>query len=82
MDIVGDVDVSASKRRLNRPGLNRVRQMLRDGEADALLVWRLDRLARSVIDFGTLLDEGVQVISATEPLDTTSAMGRAMAEPA
>ena len=43
-------------------------------------VWRLDRLARSVVDFGTLLDEELKVVSCTEPLDTTSAMGRAMAE--
>lgn len=40
----------------------------------------LDRIAGSVVDFGTLLDEGVSIISATEPLDTTSAMGRATAE--
>jgi site-specific DNA recombinase len=75
-----DNDVSASRARLNRPGLNAVRQAVRDGRADAVLVWRLDRLARSVVDFGTLLDEGLQIISATEPLDTTSSMGRAMAE--
>lgn len=75
-----DVDVSASKSRLNRPGLSRVRAALANGEADAVVVWRLDRLARSVVDFGTLLDEGVNVISATEPLDTTTPMGRAMAE--
>jgi hypothetical protein len=29
---------------------------------------------------GTLLDEGLQVVSCTEPLDTTSPMGRAMVE--
>lgn len=54
--------------------------MIASGDADAVLVWRLDRLARSVVDFGTLLDEGLNVVSCTEPLDTTSAMGRAMAE--
>jgi site-specific DNA recombinase len=75
-----DNDVSASRSRLNRPGLNAVRRAIADGQADAVLVWRLDRLARSVVDFGTLLDEGLQIISATEPLDTTSSMGRAMAE--
>lgn len=82
-DLVGieeDIDVSASKTRLDRPGLHRVRDLLRHGEADAVVVWRLDRLARSVVDFGTLLDEGIEVISCTEPLDTTSSMGRAMAE--
>lgn len=80
VEIVEDVDVSATKRRLDRPGLARVRRMLADGEADAVLVWRLDRLARSVGDFSTLLDEGVNVVSATEPLDTTTPIGRAMTE--
>ena len=80
VEVVEDVDVSASKRRLDRPGLDRVRALVRDGAADTVLVWRLDRLARSVVDFGLLLDEGLDVVSATEPLDTTSSMGRAMAE--
>jgi site-specific DNA recombinase len=80
IETVVDEDVSASRLRLNRPGIARVRQAIARKEADAVLVWRLDRLARSVVDFGLLLDEGVQVVSATEPLDTTSAMGRAMAQ--
>ena len=82
-DLIGieeDPVASASKLRLNRPGLTRVRRAVAEGEADAVLVWRLDRIARSVVDFGTLLDEGVSVASATEPLDTTTPMGRAMAE--
>lgn len=78
--IVDDPVASASKLRLNRPGLKQVREAIASGTAEAVVVWRLDRIARSVVDFGTLLDEGVSIISATEPLDTTSAMGRAMAE--
>ena len=42
-----DVDVSASKRRRDRPGLARVRAMIAAHEADAVTVWHLDRLARS-----------------------------------
>lgn len=78
--IVEDVDVSATKTRLDRPGLTEARERIRAGEADAVMVWRLDRIARSVVDFGVLLDEGLDIISATEPLDTASPMGRAMAE--
>lgn len=78
--IVEDVDVSATKTRLDRPGLSEVRERIRSGEADAVMVWRLDRIARSVVDFGVLLDDGLDIISATEPLDTASPMGRAMAE--
>ncbi|WP_172592145.1 recombinase family protein [Subtercola boreus] len=80
IDLVEDVDVSATRSRLDRPGLNKVREMVRRGDADAVMVWRLDRLVRSVVDVGVLLDEGLQIISATENLDTTSAMGRAMIE--
>lgn len=69
---VEDIDVSASKRRLDRPGLTRVRAIIAAGKAEAILVWRLDRLARSVVDFGTLLDDGLNVVSCTEPLDTTT----------
>src|SRR5438874_948626 len=74
-----DNDVSATKTRLDRLGLNAARENVTAGYADAILVWKLDRIARSVVDFGTLLDDGVQIVSCTEPLDTTSAMGRAMA---
>src|SRR4051794_36125210 len=80
VETVEEVDVSASKRRLDRPGLTRVRELVAAGDAEAVLVWRLDRLARSVVDMGTLLDEGLQVVSCTEPLDTTTPMGRAMVE--
>ena len=80
VEIVEDNDVSATKTRLERPGLNRVRELIREGKADAVMVWRLDRLVRSVVDVGVLLDEGLQIISATESLDTTSPMGRAMVE--
>jgi site-specific DNA recombinase len=78
--VEADEDVSASKKRLARPGLTRVRRMLASGDADAVLVWRLDRLARSVGDIATLLDEGVVPISCTEPFDASSSMGRAMVE--
>jgi len=80
LEIVEDVDVSATRSRLERPGLRRVRQLIADGDADAVMVWRLDRLVRSVVDVGVLLDEGLHIISATESLDTTSPMGRAMVE--
>lgn len=82
-DLVGieaDEDSSAIRTRLDRPGLTAARRRVATGEADALLCWRLDRVARSVVDMGTLLDEGLQVISATEPLDTTTPMGRATVE--
>lgn len=80
VDIATDESASATKTRLDRPGLTEARDAIARGDAEALLVWRLDRVARSVVDFGTLLDEGLNIVSATEPLDTTTPMGRAMVE--
>jgi len=62
----------------SRPELDRVLEQLRDG--DVLVVWRLDRLGRSLrhlIDTVTVLAErGVAFRSVTESIDTTSSGGR------
>lgn len=75
-----DVDVSASKSRLSRPGLD----ALRASGADVWLVWKLDRLARRVLDLAQLVDEaeasGAAIVSATEPFDLTTPIGRSMAQ--
>lgn len=77
-----DVDVSATKRGIDRPGLDAVRALY--GEIDAVVYFKVDRLARSLSDFTRLMDEaekaGVALVSATEPLDLSTPMGRAMAQ--
>ncbi|MFO0580303.1 MAG: recombinase family protein [Polyangia bacterium] len=70
-----------SAKSLDRPGLAGALKLLEDGKADALLVVKLDRLTRSVIDLGTLLNryfmgEKYFLLSVTESLDTRNAMGR------
>jgi DNA invertase Pin-like site-specific DNA recombinase len=54
--------------------------MLRKGEADALLVVKLDRLTRSVRDLGDLVSDyfakGAALLSVSEQIDTRSAAGR------
>ena len=61
-----------------RPGLERARDQLREG--DALVVLRLDRLGRSLKDLiGTvneLSDRGIGFKSLTESIDTTTSGGR------
>ncbi len=63
-----------------RPALARCLKALRPG--DTLIVWKLDRLGRSLRDLITMLDElrtqGVQFRSLTEAIDTETATGRAM----
>jgi len=72
-------DEGRSAKDLNRPGLQAALAALERGEADGLVILKLDRLTRSVRDLGTLL-EGVfrerALISITEALDTGSAAGR------
>lgn len=70
-----------SAKSLDRPGLMGALHMLEQGKADALLVVKLDRLTRSVLDLGTLLQgyflkEQYYLLSVTETLDTRNAMGR------
>ena len=74
-------DAGASAKSLNRPGMDRALAMLRKGEAEALLVGKLDRLTRSVRDLGDLVDtyfaDGKRaLLSVHDQIDTRSAAGR------
>lgn len=76
-------DDGHSAKSLDRPGIQRALQMLEQGEADALLVMKLDRLTRSVRDLGDLIDrfflDGRHfLMSVEESVDTKSAAGRFM----
>jgi DNA invertase Pin-like site-specific DNA recombinase len=68
----------ASGARTTRAGLTNALRDVRRG--DVLVVWRLDRLARSLSDLVKRLDEfekdGVGFRSLTESIDTTTAAGR------
>ena len=63
-----------------RPALLRCLKALQAG--DTLIVWKLDRLGRSLRDLIHMLDElkqrGVKFRSLTEAIDTDTATGRAM----
>jgi len=64
--------------RAERPGLAQARDTLRRG--DTLVVWKLDRLGRSVkhlVDLvGELQQQGIQFKSLTDSIDTGTASGR------
>lgn len=64
--------------RAERPGLTKTLEMLRNG--DTLVVWKLDRLGRSVknlVDLvGELHKQGVQFKSLTDAIDTGTPSGR------
>ncbi|WP_338885223.1 recombinase family protein [Xenorhabdus sp. TH1] len=67
-----------SGKTVNRPGLKRALKHLKPG--DTLVVWKLDRLGRSVKDLVTLISElherGIHFQSLTDSIDTSTAMGR------
>lgn len=71
-------DRAVSGARTERPGLNAALSFLRDG--DILVVWKLDRLGRSMTHLlqtvADLEDRGVGFRSLTESIDTTTPSGR------
>jgi site-specific DNA recombinase len=75
------VDAGESAKSLDRPGLQRALAMLKSGKAEALLVVKLDRLTRSVVDLGKLIETyfapgKAALMSVGEQIDTRSAAGR------
>lgn len=71
-------DDKISGSRAERPGLSKALEMLREG--DTLVVWKLDRLGRSVknlVDLvGELHKQDVQFKSLTDSIDTGTPSGR------
>lgn len=67
-----------SGRTSDRPGLKRVLKTL--GEGDTLVVWKLDRLGRSMRHLVVLVEElrerGINFRSLTDSIDTSTPMGR------
>jgi len=68
----------ASGKNAQRPGLKRAIKRLRKG--DTLVVWKLDRLGRSVRDLITLVSDlqsrGIHFRSLTDSIDTSTPAGR------
>lgn len=73
-------DDGYSAKDLNRPAVQRMIRDVEEKKFDVLVVYRLDRLVRSVIDLHYLLNifdkHNVKFKSVTEVFDTTTAMGR------
>src|SRR3954447_10509393 len=55
--VVETIRDAASGFSLDRPGIERVRRLLRDGAADVVLAYAVDRLARNQNHIGVLVDE-------------------------
>ena len=65
---------------LERPDLRRLMDDVRKGRLDIIVVYKVDRLTRSLADFAKLVElfdaHGVSFVSVTQSFNTTSSMGR------
>ena len=75
-------DTASGKSMHNREGFQQSLAALRKGEAEGLIVAKLDRLTRSVRDLGTLLEDYFEkqysLFVVQEQVDTRTAAGRLM----
>jgi DNA invertase Pin-like site-specific DNA recombinase len=65
---------------LERPALKRLLDDIRAGLVDVIVVYKIDRLSRSLMDFAKLVEvfdaHGVTFVSVTQSFNTTTSMGR------
>lgn len=84
VDVFEDVDLSAFKSKVRRPEFERMVAMLRSGEIEGVVVWKLDRLSRQQRDFATVMEACEPhhgfVASVTEPINTHEPHGQFVAE--
>jgi DNA invertase Pin-like site-specific DNA recombinase len=81
VEVIEDAGYSAKD--MKRPGVQVALETLREGEAGALVVAKLDRLSRSMIDFTTVMatasKQGWALVALDCAVDTTTPAGEAMA---
>jgi DNA invertase Pin-like site-specific DNA recombinase len=65
---------------LERPALRALMQDIESGQVDCVIVYKVDRLSRSLLDFARLIGmfegHGVSLVSVTQQLNTTDSLGR------
>ncbi len=65
---------------IDRPGLKQLLADVRAGRVDVVVVYKVDRLTRSLADFAKIVDvldeAGASFVSVTQAFNTTNSMGR------
>jgi len=65
---------------MDRPALQRLLADIADGKVDVVVVYKVDRLTRSLADFAKIVEifdaKGVSFVSVTQQFNTTTSMGR------
>lgn len=81
-DCVVFEDAGFSAKNTDRPKYREMMARIRKGEFTHLLVWKIDRISRNLLDFTNMYSElkalGVTFVSKNEAFDTSSAIGEAM----
>lgn len=78
--IIDDFDITG--RTFDREGLDKIRAMVERGEVDAVAFYNVSRLGRNALEgllfVAELEKHGVRILSATEHIDTSTAVGKMM----
>ena len=78
-EIISIVDNGFSGGNVNRDGFQKMMKLVAQGKVSKVIVYKIDRISRSLSDFMKILDEfkahHVQFISSQEAFDTTSPYG-------
>ncbi len=65
---------------MERPALHRLVENIQAGKIDCIVVYKVDRLSRSLIDFSKIIDvldkNNVSFVSVTQQFNTSNSMGR------
>ncbi len=73
-------DAAISGGTLDRPALKELLDDIQDGQIDCVVVYKVDRLSRSLLDFAKLInlfdEHEVSFVSVTQQFNTTTSMGR------
>jgi site-specific DNA recombinase len=67
---------------MDRPALKRLLADIEAGKVDCIVVYKVDRLSRSLMDFARMLEvferKSIAFVSVTQQFNTTNSMGRLM----
>jgi site-specific DNA recombinase len=75
-------DPAFSGGNMERPALKRLMTDIEAGKIDVIVIYKIDRLTRSLADFSKMVEvferQGVSFVSVTQQFNTTTSMGRLM----
>lgn len=75
-------DKGFSGKNTNRPGFEKMMADIAGGKIKRVIVYKLDRISRSILDFANMMEifqqYHVEFVSSTEKFDTSTPIGRAM----